>query len=148
MDLGRGVSEIEMKTIYFSKQKKTNENYLDHTIELNCPLELCNHEIGLIDLTGRVQSKDEKKKTPLYLCCDICEESNVMNSSMPVIRQIMRGQAGNITNNMTNIIWLKVTRNFISKIRLYIADVDGNLQSLSNCLLNGTLGFKHEETHN
>ena len=137
-----------MKTIYFSKQKKGNEIYFDHTIELNCPLELYDHEVGLIDLTGRVQAKDEKRKTPLYLCCDICEESNVMNSSMPVIRQIMRGQAGNITNNMNNVIWMKMTRHSMHNIRIYIADVDGNLQSLANCLLNGTLGFKHAQTNN
>ena len=136
-----------MKTFYFSKQKKPSETYFDYTIDLKCPLDLLNYEVGLIDLTGRVQAKDKKKKTPLYLCCDICEESNVLNSSMPVIRQILRGQGGNITNNMNNVVWLKMTRNSIYKIRLYIADVYGNLQSLSNCLLNGTLAFKHEETN-
>ena len=46
-----------MKTIYFSKQKKGNEIYFDHTIELNCPLELYDHEVGLIDLTGTCSSQ-------------------------------------------------------------------------------------------
>lgn len=137
-----------MKSIFFSKQKLPEENFFDITIELNCPLEIPDHLIALAELTGRVQSKDERKKTPLYLCCDVCEESNVQKIRMPVIRQIIRSQGGNITNSLNNLIWLKVNRTDLKRIRLYIADINGGLQSLSNCLLNGTLIFKHEETYN
>ena len=41
-----------MKTFYFSKKKKPSETYFDYTIDLKCPLDLLNHEVGLIDLTG------------------------------------------------------------------------------------------------
>ena len=134
-----------MKLILFSKQKDPKENYFDLTIELNCPLQISNHVIALAELTGRVQAKDDKKKTPLYLCCDLCEDSNVFNIKMPVIRQILRSQGGNISNTLNNMVWVKVNRENIKRIRLYIADINGELQTLTNCLLNGTLVLKHED---
>ena len=136
-----------MKCVYFSKQKQTDEAYFDINLKLKCPIEVENHIVALGELTGQIQSKDEKRKTPLYLCCDICEESNVLNSKMPVIRQIIRSQGGNITSTLNNLFWLKVSQGFIKRIRLYIADINGDLQPLSNCLLNGALIFQHEETY-
>ena len=133
-----------MKFFLFSKQKQPNDIYFDYTFDLNCPLELSENVVGLINLTGHVQSRDERRKSPLYLCCDICEESNVSNTVMPIIRQIFRSQGGTISNNINHVMWIKITRNSVSKIRLYIADVTGNLQPLANCHLNGTLGFKNE----
>ena len=114
---------------------------------MKCPIDVENHIVAWGELTGRIQSKDEKKKTPLYLCCDICEESNVLNSKMPVIRQIIRSQGGNITSTLNNLFWLKVSWGFIKRIKLHIADINGDLQQLSNCLLNGALIFQHEETY-
>ena len=131
-----------MNPVFFSKQKLPEEDFFDITLELNCPLEVRNKFVGLVELQGRIQSKDEKKKTPLYLCCDTCEDSNVFKVKMPVIRQVIRSQGGNITNTLTNVIWIKVNRETIKRIRLYIADINGELQPLSNCLLNGTLVFK------
>lgn len=136
-----------MKSIFFSKQKNQNELYLDLTIELNCAIDVTDHVIGLAELTGRIQSKDERRKTPLYLCCDLCEESNVLNVKMPVIKQVIRSQGGNISNTSNNIIWFKINRDQVKRLRLYIADINGDLQTLTNCLLNGTLVFKHEETY-
>ena len=75
-----------MKIFLFTKQKEPNDIFFDYTFELNCPLEINDCEVGLLDLTGRIQSRDERKKTPLYLCCDICEESNVSNTIMPVLK--------------------------------------------------------------
>ena len=66
---------------------------------------------------------------------------------MPIIRQIYRTQGGTISNNINHIMWIKLTRHSISKIRLYIADVSGNLQPLANCNLSSALGFKNEETY-
>ena len=138
-----------MKFFSFTKKKEPNDIYYDYTFDLKCPIELSEEEeVGLLDLTGRIQSKDERKKTPLYLCCDICEESNVSDTVMPIVRQIFRTQGGTISNNMNHVMWIKLTRHSISQIRLYIADVSGNLQPLANCQLNGTLGFKNEKTYN
>ena len=78
----------------------------------------------------------------------MCEDSNVANVKMPVLRQIMRSQGGNISSSLNNIFWIEVTRNIIKSLQLYIADVEGKLQPLSNCSLNGTLIFKNVETNN
>ena len=136
-----------MKLVLFSKQKPQQEIFFDHTLDFTCPLDITNHVIGLGELTGRVQAKDERRKTPLYLCCDVCEDSNTANVKMPVLRQIMRSQGGNISSSINNIFWIEVTRNNIKSLRIYIADVDGQLQPLSNCSLNGTLIFKNAEAN-
>ena len=70
-----------------------------------------------------------------------------MNTKMPVLRQIIRAQGGNISNPVQNLIWCNIVREHISSIRLYISDVEGELQPLSNYLLNGTLIFSNEETY-
>ena len=139
-----------MKSVFFSKQKEVNEIFFDITINLKCPLlEASQYCVALSEITGRIQSKDERKKTPLYLCCDICEDSNVMDVKMPVLRQIIRSQGGNITNTLNSKFWMNIVRDEITQIRLYISDIYGELQPLSNCLLNGTLLFtKNEETYN
>ena len=136
-----------MKIFFFTRKKELNDIYFDYTFDLNCPLELSENVVGLLDLTGCIQSRDEQRKSPLYLCCDICEESNVSNTVMSIIRQIYRTQGGTISNNINHIMWIKLTRHSISKIRLYIADVSGNLQPLANCNLSGAQGFKNEETY-
>ena len=136
-----------MKSIFFSKQKNDNETFFDITLNLNCLLNVAGHCLALAELSGRIQSKNERRRTPLYLCCDVCEDSNVMNVKMPVLRQIIRAQGGNISNPVNNLIWFKIIREEIRSIQLYISDVEGELQPLSNCLLNGTLIFSHEETN-
>ena len=136
-----------MKSVFFSKQKSDDDLFFDITINLNCPLNVPNHCLALGELSGRIQSKNERRRTPLYLCCDLCEDSNVMNAKMPVLRQVIRSQGGNISNPVQNLIWCKLVRDHITTIRLYISDVDGELQPLSNCLLNGTLIFKNEKTY-
>ena len=134
-----------MKIFFLQENTEHNDIYFDYTFDLNCPLELSENVVGLLDLTGCIQSRDERRKSPLYLCCDICEESNVSNTVMPIIQQIYRTQGGTISNNINHII--KLTRHSISKIRLYIVDVSGNLQPLANCNLSSALGFKNEETY-
>ena len=135
-----------MKSVFFSKQKPDDELFFDITINLNCPIEVPNNSLALGELNGRIQSKNERRRTPLYLCCDLCEDSNVMNTKMPVLRQIIRAQGGNISNPVQNLIWCNIVRDHITSIRLYISDV-GELEPLSNCLLNGTLIFSNEESY-
>ena len=55
-----------MKSVYFSKQIVPEDKYFDITLELNCYIEVHNHVIGLGELTGQVQSKNERKKL-LYI---------------------------------------------------------------------------------
>ena len=105
-----------MKLVLFSKQKLQQETFFDITLDLTCPVDITNNVIGLGELTGHVQAKDERRKTPLYLCCDVCEDSNVENIKMPVLRQIMRSQGGNISSSLNNIFWIEVTRNIVKSL--------------------------------
>ena len=56
----------------------------------------------------------------LYLCSDIVEESDVGNIKMPVLRSLKRKNG--IPVEINNVVWLRVKRPSISRIRLYIAD--------------------------
>ena len=55
----------------------------DDTVELATPLEVEGHGVGVIEVNGRVQNG---LKDSLYLCCDICEESYVNSTEMPILR--------------------------------------------------------------
>ena len=55
-----------MKLVLFSKQKLQQETFFDVTLDFTCPVDITNNVIGLGELTGRVQAKDERRKTPLY----------------------------------------------------------------------------------
>ena len=65
-----------MKAVYISTAG-------DDTTELATPLEVEGYGVGVIEMNGRVQNGF---KGSLYLCCDICEESYVNNTKMPILR--------------------------------------------------------------
>ena len=75
----------------------------------------------------------------LYLCSDIVEESDVGNIKMPVLHSLKRKNG--IPAEINNVIWLRVMRPSISRIRLYIADETGKVFSLPKNTLNCTLLF-------
>ena len=111
----------------------------DTTIELPIPLEVEGYGCGVIEMSGKVLSGF---KEPLYLCCDICEESAVRTKRMPVLRFIDRNlRNGNVNKSVHNIIWLRVMRPSIGSIRLYIADEYGQVISVEGNELNCTLLF-------
>ena len=125
-----------MKAVYLS----TNG---DNTITLPQPLEVQNYGCGIIEMTGKVQSG---YREPLFLCCDICEESVVGNIKLPVLRYINRNGRNIISKSIDHVIWLKVMRPSISSIRLYIADYTGRVVSVGSNQLYCTLLFiEHDE---
>ena len=75
----------------------------------------------------------------LYLCSDIVEESDVGNIKMPVLHSLRRKNG--IPAEINNVIWLRVMRPSISRIRLYITDETGKVFSLPKNTLNCTLLF-------
>ena len=75
----------------------------------------------------------------LYLCSDIVEESDVGNIKMPVLCSLKRKNG--IPVEINNVVWLRVKRPSISRIRLYIADDRGKVFSLPKNTLNCTLLF-------
>ena len=48
-----------MKIFFFTRKKEPNDIYFDYTFDLNCRLELSENVVGLLDLTGCIQSRDE-----------------------------------------------------------------------------------------
>lgn len=111
----------------------------DTTIELPIPLEVEGYGCGVIEMSGKVLSGF---KEPLYLCCDICEESAVCGKRMPVLRFINRNLKNGIVNkSVDHVIWLRVMRPSIGSIRLYIADEYGQVISVEGNELNCTLLF-------
>ena len=65
-----------MKVVYISMTG-------DDTVELATPLEVEGYGVGVIEMNGTVQNG---LKDSLYLCCDICKESYVNNTKMPILR--------------------------------------------------------------
>ena len=61
----------------------------DTTTILPIHLEVESYGCGVTEITGKVQNGFNY---PLYLCCDICEESTVGNIKIPVLRFINRNQ--------------------------------------------------------
>ena len=111
----------------------------DTTTILPIPLEVESYGCGVIEMTGKVQNGFNHL---LYLCCDICEESNVGNIKIPVLQFINRNQQNGLVNKtIDHVIWLRVMRPTISSIRLYIADEQGKVVSVEDNQLHCTLLF-------
>ena len=124
----------------------------DTTTFLSTPLEVQGYGCAVFELDGKVvipkrliktnQSGDDDQdlfSDNLYLCSDIVEESDVGNIKMPVLRYLKRKNG--FPSTIDNVIWLRVIRPSITKIRLYIADENGKILSLPKNTLNCTLLF-------
>ena len=89
-----------------------------------------------------MQNKDDLYYlNDLYLCCNIINESYVDEIKLPVLRSIKRTSSGYIQNEVSRVIWLKLNREFIPEIRLYITNNKGQIVSLPENKLNCTLLF-------
>ena len=125
----------------------------DTTTFLSTPLEVQGYGCGIFELDGKVtipkplmknkikndDDDDDGFSNNLYLCSDIVEESDVGNIKMPVLRFLKRKNG--VPVEINNVIWLRVMRPSISRIRLYIADDTGKVLSLPKNTLNCTLLF-------
>lgn len=82
-----------------------------------------------------------KKKSELFVCCDICEESIVGGKEAPLLRRIYLGKnPKNITYSQPYYIPVKIGQ--LQQIAIYITDRDGNLVSFLNGPVTVTLHFK------
>ena len=120
-----------MKAVYLN----TNG---DTTIDLPIPLEVEGYGVGVIEMSGRVWNGF---RDSLFLCCDICKESMVNNTKMPILRYINRNPNGLVNKSIDHVIWLKVMRPNINSIRLYIADEFMKIVLVNENALNCTLLF-------
>ena len=130
-----------MKCVYFHLENTNREDVLDKSITLAIPLQMEGYGCGLFEISGKVVNKERQKREPLYLCCDICEDSNVHDIKMPVLRHLIRNPNGVVQNDINHIIWLRINRPIVTSIRMYIATAEGELASLSACKLDCALLF-------
>ena len=99
--------------------------YLPETIEID------GYSCGLIEVQGRLIT-EKKIFEPLFMCCDFCEDSFIDNNKLPILRQMKRNQSVVSTKDINHVIWVKVNRHSIRKIRLYICDKLGNVPSFKS----------------
>lgn len=124
----------------------------DKTIQLPTPLTLDNYRCAIIEMTGEIEMKQadttaiishtptNREKISLYLCSDICEDSVLEHTKLPILRSIfVNPKNKKINKPIHNLIWLKVTRPTIDSIRLYISDQFGTPVTLTNSNLECTL---------
>ena len=99
------------------------------------PLEIEGYGCGVIGIHGKFTKRKNSNTTfskPLYLCSDICEEVYVNHIKLPSLIQFRVNGSGVIdTSSANNILWIPITRTNISKIRLYITNDRGEIQSFS-----------------
>ena len=101
----------------------TNGNHVTYLAET---LELEGYGCGVIDVHGKLENGNGHS---YYLCCDMTEDVFVNNIKLPVLRQIRTNSKDFISSQINHVIWLKITRSTISKIRLYICNEKGDVQS-------------------
>ena len=121
-------------------------------------LDVYNYGCGVIQLQGKLNSQkksDEHRvndeyhnNRDLFLCCDIVEDSYVGNIKVPVLRHFTRNGSGVIDTKIQNVIWLKVERTDISRIKLYLTDRKGEIVSFDKGHLTCTLLFIPNKINN
>ena len=117
-----------MKSFYLSLSGDT-------TLDLPVPLDVEGFMCGIIEMSGKLTTY----KGDLYLCSDICEESIVGDTIMPVLQNIRRRANGVIINDVNHVIWWRLIRPKITNIHLYIANAGGEIMSFRDDKLKCTL---------
>lgn len=135
---------MKMIAIYLSTdgdEKISLPNSLDLE-NYGCAVVEMSGEIKVFDTDGDGNQKKVKIDETLYLCCDIVEDSVLMNTKLPILRSIyVNSKNSKINKPIENLIWLNVKRPKIDHIRLYITDKTGIPVSLSKSKLECTLLF-------
>ena len=114
---------------------KNQQNVNDFTIELPSELQLKeNWYCGLAELNLKIKSET----SIIYVCCDICQDSFVKNRQLPLWRKIhVTKKQYNVSYNP--IHYVKLSRESVRHIRIYIKDQDLKPTSFANGTLTCTL---------
>ena len=100
----------------------------DTTITLPQRLEIENYGCGLIEISGQLEPTNDKltPKDNFFLCGDFVQESFIGQIKLPIIRRIKFSKSWEVNTYFKKIIWVRVEREPISRINLYITDESGN----------------------
>lgn len=129
---------------------------INHTFPIQ--YDFSGYWVAMSTLEGDVRLEDEslqpKKskypKSPLYLCCDICEESYMagIGSKLPLKLPILMelpSVIGNMDVYISEFLWYKVTNPYMSDIKLYIVDETGQIPSFKKCDVRCSLLFARKK---
>lgn len=130
-----------------------NGNTINHVFPIQ--YDFNGYWVAITQLEGDVKLIDQSKgskfpNTPLYLCCDICEESYMsgqdgkLPKSLPILMELP-SVIGNMDLFITEFLWYKVTNPFISHIKLYIVDETGTVPTFRSCDLRCSVLFARKK---
>ena len=67
---------------------------------------------------------DDVSPSQLYICCDIVEDSYVRNTTLPILRaQDVTAEQLFVHNTYTHPIYLKISKQDIPDIRIYVRTI-------------------------
>jgi hypothetical protein len=100
----------------------------DSTITLAQRLDIENYGCGLIEVSGQLEPTNStlSARDNFFLCSDFVQESFIGQIKLPIIRKIKFSRNWEVNTYFKKIIWLKVEREPISRINLYLTDELGN----------------------
>lgn len=101
------------------------------------------YEIAVIQISGFL--KGAKKGQTYYLCSNVSQDVFVGCRKLPALccLHIEDEETGHVVNTINQIpVWLKVTREQIWKLRLYVCDEKADIVSVLGTQLNCTLIIK------
>lgn len=106
--------------------------------------DLSGHMIGVFTIHGRLAlaANSSGPADPVYLCCDVCENSVIAGGRrLPVLRQVRVDANGDVVNDFSKIIWVSTTPTSknINSLRLYLVNDEGRLVTVRHCNLSCTL---------
>lgn len=109
------------------------------------PNSLC----ALFTVYGTITFESGKTPQRLFLCTEACQSQTFLHDDIkrPILREIMlhtpqsdSTQSFSIVENYQQMVWLDMKRNFILRdLRVYLNDEKGEIPSVVECKLNGTL---------
>ena len=121
-------------------------NGVCHT-ELAKTLETEHYLCAVSELSGKITNSNFRKVDRLFLCSDVCQESFVDNTKLPILCEIHRNQNGVVTNTFQHMNWLHVLRPNLSCVKLYILDDQGVDVSVDFGSLRCTLMFAFDSSY-
>ena len=100
----------------------------DTTITLPQRLDIENYGCGLIEVSGQLEPINStlSARENFFLCSDFVQESFIGQIKLSIIRKIKFSRNWEANTYFKKIIWVKVEREPISRINLYITDELGN----------------------
>ena len=122
---------------------KDNNTY-NFRVVLNKPLNLDGSwKVALTDFAFH-NTKNFPRQESLYICSNICKDSYVGCSVMPLLRNVFFYNKSDSSKTFDNPYYIPVKLGYVSEIQIYIIDRKDNLASFLDGPLTVTLHLKQQ----